>query len=80
MRPHNPRYQALPLPGAEEVDATLLYVFAGWPVLYSYARYLLAKENGRIPLVEATEADFLMMVTGGLRRHRPPATTVAVEI
>jgi acetyl esterase/lipase len=59
MRPHDPRYRALPLPEAEGVDATLLYAVAGWPVLDSYARYVYAKESGRAPLVEATEGYFL---------------------
>ncbi|MBI3330115.1 MAG: alpha/beta hydrolase [Nitrospinae bacterium] len=59
MRPHDPRYTALPLPGADDVDATLVYVLAAWPVLDSYARYLYAKEAGRAELVGATEAYFL---------------------
>jgi acetyl esterase/lipase len=59
MRSHDPRYGALPLSEADDLDATLLYVLTGWPVLDSYARYLFAKENDRAPLVEATEAYFL---------------------
>ena len=59
MRPHDPRYLAHPLPGAGDVDATLSYVLAAWPVLDAYARYLYAKEHGRPELVEATEAYFL---------------------
>jgi acetyl esterase len=59
MRPYDPRYTAFSLPGAEDIDATLLYVVAPWPVLDSYARYLFAQETGRTPLIEATEAYFL---------------------
>jgi acetyl esterase len=59
LRPHDPRYGALPLPEAEGVDATLSYVLLGWPVLDSYARYVYAKENNRAQLVESTEAYFV---------------------
>lgn len=59
MRPYDPRYTIFPVPGAADVDATLPYAIAAWPVLDSYARYLFAKEQGRAPLVEATEAYFL---------------------
>jgi len=59
LRPNDPRYGALPLPGAGDVDATLAYTLLGWPVLDSYARYLYAKENNRAQLVESTEAYFL---------------------
>jgi acetyl esterase/lipase len=57
MRPDEPRYSALPLPAAG-LDATLLYAVLGWPVLDSYARYRFAKEQGRLPLVEASQAYF----------------------
>jgi len=59
MRPRDSRYMTLPLAEAADVEATLLYVLAAWPVLDSYARYLFAKETGRAPLVEATEVYFL---------------------
>lgn len=59
MRPHDPRYTVHPLLEAPEVDATVAYVLAAWPVLDSYARYLFAKKQDRTPLVEATEAYFL---------------------
>lgn len=59
LRPHDPRYRTFPLPEAEAVDATLSYVVAAWPVLDPYARYLFAREKGRAPLVEATEAYFV---------------------
>lgn len=59
MKPHDPRYAAIPLPEGPALDATLLYVLAAWPVLDSYARYCFAKDEGRAPLMEATEAYFL---------------------
>lgn len=59
MRPHDPRYAGLDLPGAEGVDATLAYVVAAWPVLDSYARYCFAKEQGNDSLMAATEAYFV---------------------
>jgi acetyl esterase/lipase len=59
MRPHDPRYLSHPLPEASDVDATFLYVVAAWPVLDPYARYLFAREQQRLPLVEASEAYFL---------------------
>jgi acetyl esterase/lipase len=59
LRPADQRYGALPLAGAEGVDATLSYALLGWPVLDSYARYVYAKENNRAQLVESTEAYFL---------------------
>ena len=63
MRPHDPRYKALPLPEAEDVDATLLYVLGAWPVLDPYVRYFFAQETGRDRLVASTEAYFLTQDT-----------------
>ncbi len=83
LRPHDPRYRALALPGAAGADATLAYVLAGWPVLDSHARYLYAKENNRAQLVESTEAYFLteeamkegnpqLILERGAHTHMPP--------
>ncbi|MBM3224905.1 MAG: alpha/beta hydrolase [Candidatus Tectomicrobia bacterium] len=58
LRPHDPRYSALPLPECPDVDATLRYVLAAWPILDAHARYLFAQAHSRVPLVEATEAYF----------------------
>jgi len=45
MRPHDPRYAALPLPaGAPAVDASLRCVVLCWPVIDPLARYRYAKE------------------------------------
>jgi acetyl esterase/lipase len=48
IRPRDARYAALPLPGHPEIDASLSYVIAGWPVidpLYRYQHVALAKNN-----------------------------------
>ena len=58
MRPHDPRYAALPLAEAAEVDASLAYVIACWPVLDPYARYFFAQETGRDRLVNLTDQYF----------------------
>src|SRR5262249_24781187 len=45
MRPHDPRYAALPLPaGAPAVDARLRCVVLCWPVIDPLARYRYAKQ------------------------------------
>jgi acetyl esterase len=51
MRPRDPRYAALPLEGAPDVDASLAYVMSGWGVIDPYARYLHARSLGRESLL-----------------------------
>jgi len=51
MRPHDPRYASLPLPGADGVGATLAYVISCWGVLDPYGRYQMAQELGNQALV-----------------------------
>ena len=46
MRPKDPRYAALPLPGGEDVDASLRFMLCCWPVLDPHARYTWAREIG----------------------------------
>ena len=58
MRPHAPRYAALPLDEAPELDATLNYILACWPVVDPHARYLYAQETNNEGLVAATNAYF----------------------
>src|SRR5919204_5258453 len=43
IRPKDPRYSALELPNHPEVDASLAYVIACWPVSDPLYRYQLAK-------------------------------------
>jgi acetyl esterase len=44
MRPNDPRYAALPLPGGP--DATVAFVISGWGILCPWARYQLAQQRG----------------------------------
>ena len=59
MRPDDPRYAVLPLPGEPDIDAKVLYIVAAWPVLDPYARYLYARESGHDRLAASSEAYFL---------------------
>jgi len=52
MRPDDPRYKALPLPEAPDVDARAAFVISGWGVLDPLLRYHLAKKAGNGELVE----------------------------
>ncbi len=56
LRPKDPRYAAERLPGGENVDATLAYVVAGWPVSDPWARYNWARERKMDIHVEAHHA------------------------
>jgi acetyl esterase/lipase len=59
MRPYDPRYTALSLAGAADVDATLAYAISLWGVLDPYGRYLMAQENGNTALMANHERFFL---------------------
>jgi acetyl esterase len=56
MRPFDPRYAALDVPGAAGVDATIAYAVACWPVIDPLARYRMAKERGLARLIESHDA------------------------
>lgn len=58
LLPRDPRYAATPVPGAPDLDASLRYVIACWPVIDPYARYRFARETGREDLVERSEGYF----------------------
>ena len=53
LRPRHASYSALPLPNHCEIDASLAYVIAGWPVIDPLFRFRYAKENNREELVTA---------------------------
>lgn len=55
LRPRDPRYAALPLPGAD-VDANLAFVAQCWPINDPLARYRMVKANGNTRLAQAHEA------------------------
>ncbi|HXV83774.1 MAG TPA: alpha/beta hydrolase [Candidatus Binatia bacterium] len=44
LRPRHPSYSALPLPQHPEINASLAYVIAGWPVIDPLYRFHYAKE------------------------------------
>jgi acetyl esterase/lipase len=44
MRPRYPNYTALPLPNHPQIDASLGYVIAGWPVIDPLYRFRYAKK------------------------------------
>ena len=59
MRPRDPRYAAIPLAEAPDLDASLAHVLACWPIMDPFARYFFAQETGRQELVTRTEGFFL---------------------
>src|SRR5579864_192484 len=56
IRPRDPRYSALPLPGHPEIDASLAYVVACWPVSDPLYRYRKAVSEGNANIVKAHDA------------------------
>ena len=58
MRPRDPRYASLPLPGGEEIDASLRFMICCWPVLDPHARYMWAREIGEERFIGPTEDYF----------------------
>jgi acetyl esterase/lipase len=53
LRPQHPAYSALPLPNHGEIDASLAYVIAAWPVICPLHRFHFAKEFNREELIKA---------------------------
>jgi acetyl esterase/lipase len=53
VRPKDPRYSALELEGRTQVDASLAYVVACWPVSDPLYRYQKAKEAGNESIMKA---------------------------
>jgi acetyl esterase/lipase len=53
LRPREPKYAALPLPNHPEIDASLSYVIAGWPVIDPVYRFRYAREFHREEHVKA---------------------------
>jgi len=56
MRPTDARYSQLPLPGHADVDASLAYVIACWPVSDPLYRYQIAKAAGNESIVKSHDA------------------------
>ncbi len=55
IRPDDPRYRALPLLEAPDMDAKLAFVVSGWGVLFPLERYKLAKAKGDDKLAHGHE-------------------------
>ena len=53
LRPRHPAYSTLPLPNHPEIDASLSYVIAGWPVICPLYRFHFAKELNREEHIKA---------------------------
>ena len=84
IRPDDPRYRALPLAEATNMDAKLAFVVSGWGVLFPLERYKLAKAKGDAELakghdvffgneetqIEATPA---LIIERGEKVYLPPA-------
>ena len=58
MRPKSPRYASLPLPGGEDIDASLRFMLCCWSVLDPYARYLWGIEINDERFIGPTESYF----------------------
>jgi acetyl esterase/lipase len=56
MRPRDPRYAAIPLPEAPDIDAGLAFVVSGWGVLEPLLRYRLARERGDAKMIASHDA------------------------
>jgi acetyl esterase/lipase len=63
LRPHDPRYAAMKLAGAESVDASLGFVVVCWPISDPVARYRMARVTGNDRLVKNHDAFFLTEAT-----------------
>ena len=59
MRPRDPLYASIPLPGGEDVDASLRFLLCCWSVLDPYARYLWGIEINDERFIGPTESYFL---------------------
>src|SRR5262249_27656249 len=85
MRPDDPRYRALPLADAAELDAKLAFVISGWGVLFPLERYKLAKAKNNEELVgnhhtffgpgddQMIEATPALIIERGEKVFLPPA-------
>jgi acetyl esterase/lipase len=59
MRPRDPRYNAIPLPGAANVDATVSYVAMRSPVSNPFARFQNAEARKRDAMMKNTTTFFV---------------------
>ena len=84
IRPDDPRYRALPLGEAPDMDARLAYVVSGWGVLYPLERLKLAQAKGDASLIKAHDTFFgneaaqieatpALIIERGEKVYLPPA-------
>ena len=58
MRPRDPRYNAIPLPSAPNVDATIGYIATRSPISDPYARFQQAERMKRAEMIQASRTFF----------------------
>ena len=58
MRPRDPRYNAIPLAGHPNIDATVAYVATRSPISDPYARYQNAERRGRTEMMRKSKTYF----------------------
>jgi len=58
LRPHDPRYGAIPLPGAPDVDATVAFVAMRSPVSNTFARYQNAERRHNEGMIKNNKVFF----------------------
>jgi alpha-beta hydrolase superfamily lysophospholipase len=58
MRPRDPRYNAIPLPEAAGVDATVAYIATRSPISNTFARYQNAVDKKREPMIANNKTFF----------------------
>jgi acetyl esterase len=84
IRPDDPRYRALPLAEAPDMNAKLAYVVSGWGVLFPLERYKIAKTKGLEEIVRdhdrffgsedaQIEATPALIIERGEKVYLPPA-------
>ena len=87
LRPRDPRYAALKLADAGDLDASLDFVVACWPISDPVARYKMARETGNHRLVKNHDVYFLTeaamaeanpqtILESGEARNLPPALVI----
>jgi acetyl esterase len=87
LRPHDPRYAATKLASADDVDASLGFVVACWPISDPVARYKMARQTGNDRLVKNHDAFFMTeasmaeanpqaILESGEARNLPPALII----
>jgi len=83
MRPDDPRYRALPLAEAPQMDARVAFVVSGWGVLFPLERYKLARAQGNTSIARSHETFFgdeqtqieatpALIIERGEKVHLPP--------